>query len=132
MNKESYLNFCREIAGAIVDQPFEEDFETYIARHASSRKWFAAVLRHNDRDLVNLKCDPIEAEFLRSVYSGITPGYHMNKVHWNTVYLDSDTDVPDELLRRMTMESFRLTEAKRKTQAAKGGKENEIRHADAD
>lgn len=107
MKRDEYLDFCRNIPGAVVDQPFDGEFETYIARHAVSRKWFAAVLENDGRQLVDLKCDPIESEFLRSVYEGIVPGYHMNKTHWITVYFESD--VPDELLRRLTMASFKLT-----------------------
>jgi len=107
MIREEYLEFCRNIPGVIVDQPFEEDFEAHIARHAVSRKWFAAVLEHDGKRFVNLKCDPIESEFLRSVYEGIVPGWHMNKTHWITVYFESD--VPDELLRQLTMASFCLT-----------------------
>ena len=64
-------------------------------------KWFA-----------NLKCDPLEADFLRKAFKGVVPAYHMNKVHWNTVYLDSD--VPDEEIRRMTLSSFNLTAGKKK------------------
>ena len=112
MTRQQYLDFCRNIVGATVDQPFEDDFYSWIARHRDTGKWFAAILVHDGRDFVNLKCDPIEAEFLRSVYSGIEPGYHMNKTHWNTVYFDSD--VSDELLRELTMVSFRLTERKKK------------------
>ena len=41
---------------------------------------------------VNLKCDPERAVELREQYFGIKPGYHMNKVHWNTVVPDSDVE----------------------------------------
>ena len=34
---------------------------------------------------MNLKCDPERARELREQYQSITPGYHMNKKHWNTV-----------------------------------------------
>jgi predicted DNA-binding protein (MmcQ/YjbR family) len=34
---------------------------------------------------VNLKCDPERAVILREEFDEITPGYHMNKVHWNSV-----------------------------------------------
>ncbi len=112
MTREEYLDYLRNIGGATVDQPFEEDFETYIARHTDNRKWFAAILNIHGRYGVNLKCDPLEADFLRSVYEGVTEGYHMNKTHWNTVYFDSD--VPDEELIRMTMNSFSLTEKKKR------------------
>ena len=107
MNKREYLEFCKDIEGAVVDQPFQEDFASYIARHRDSRKWFAAILEHQGHAFVNLKCDPIESEFLRNAYDGIAPGYHMNKTHWNSVYFESD--VPDELFKQLTMASFRLT-----------------------
>ena len=64
-------------------------------------------MEHDGKTIVNMKCEPMEADFLRQAYEGVTPAYHMNKVHWNTVYLDSD--VPDEEIFRMTMNSFELT-----------------------
>src|SRR5207253_9604010 len=45
----------------------------------------------------NAKCDPELALELRERFGGITPGWHMNKRHWNTVALDGS--VPDELIR---------------------------------
>ena len=65
------------------------------------------------KTVVNLKCEPMQADFLRSIYTGVIPAYHMNKTHWNTVYLNSD--VPDEEIERMTLESFRLTDKKKKS-----------------
>lgn len=108
MTKDKYLDFCRNMAGASVDRPFNEDFDSYVARHTISRKWFALVMELNGKTVVNLKCDPMQADFLRSVYKGVIPAYHMNKVHWNTVYLESD--VPDEEIENMTFESFSLTQ----------------------
>lgn len=113
MNKRAYLNWCRLLENTVVDQPFEADFDSWIVRHADTRKWFAAVLEHAGREFVNLKCDPIESEFLRSVFEGVVPGYHMNKTHWISVYFESD--VPDELLCQLTLKSLRLTSKKKKT-----------------
>lgn len=112
MTKDEYLDFCRGLSGAVVDQPFEEDFSSWIARHQDSRKWFAAILEHDGREFVNLKCDPIESEFLQSVYEGIVPGYHMNKTHWISVYFDSD--VPEMLMMELTKMSFKLTAKKKR------------------
>ena len=112
MNKQQYQDWCGNIPGAVIDQPFETDFDTCIARHADTGKWFAAMLEHNGRQMVNLKCDPVESEFLQSVYQGVTPGYHMNKIHWISVYFESD--VPDELLQQLTMASFRLTDKRKR------------------
>ena len=41
---------------------------------------------------VNLKCDPIYALELRSIYEGIRAGFHMNKKHWNILTLE-ESDV---------------------------------------
>ena len=112
MTREEYLEHCRNMGGVTVDQPFDEDFNTWVARHTDSRKWFALIFDVYGRPAVNLKCDPMEANFLRSVYQGVTEAYHMNKVHWNSVYFDSD--VPDEELIRMTESSFALTDKKKR------------------
>lgn len=37
---------------------------------------------------ISLKCDPILAIQLREKYSFISPGYHLNKIHWITVTID--------------------------------------------
>lgn len=107
MTRDKFLEFCRSIPGASVDQPFEEDFESYVARHTLSRKWFALLMLHEGKYIVNLKCEPQEADLLRKLFEGVIPAYHMNKVHWNTVILESD--VPDEEIHRMIMNSFELT-----------------------
>ncbi|MBP1563965.1 MAG: MmcQ/YjbR family DNA-binding protein [Oscillospiraceae bacterium] len=112
MTKEEYLDFCGNLGGAELDSPFDEDFETVVARHSDNRKWFALVIMHNGKWVVNLKCEPMEADFLRRAFEGITPAYHMNKTHWNSVYLDSD--VPREEIERMTLSSFALTEKKQR------------------
>lgn len=107
MTKNEYLEFCGTIAAAVSDTPFEDDAESVVIRHRDTRKWFALVMNLNGKDIVNLKCEPMEADFLRSAYEGVIPAYHMNKTHWNTVFLESD--VPDEEIKRLTENSFELT-----------------------
>jgi predicted DNA-binding protein (MmcQ/YjbR family) len=53
---------------------------------------------------VSLKCDPVLALELREEYSAVTPGYHLNKTHWNTVALDGT--VPDHELKQMISHSY--------------------------
>ncbi len=110
MTKDEYLDFCRDIGGAETDQPFEEEFDAWVARHVGTRKWFALIMEHDGHTIVNLKCEPLEGDFLKKAFKGITPAYHMNKTHWITVYLDSD--VPDDELKRVTLNSFELTDKK--------------------
>jgi predicted DNA-binding protein (MmcQ/YjbR family) len=52
----------------------------------------------DDPGSISLKCDPDFATELRHQYpAAITPGYHLNKRHWNTVLLDG-TVPADELV----------------------------------
>ena len=59
---------------------------------------------------VNLKCDPERALALRDQYPAITPGYHMNKRHWNTLILDGS--VPGKLIRELIDHSYELVTAR--------------------
>ncbi|MCM1275436.1 MAG: MmcQ/YjbR family DNA-binding protein [Lachnospiraceae bacterium] len=112
MTKDDYIEFCKNLGGAEVDRPFNEDFDSTVARHSDNKKWFALIMEYRGKYVVNLKCEPLEADFLRSVFEGVIPAYHMNKTHWNTVFLESD--VPDEEIERMTLVSFALTEKKKR------------------
>lgn len=58
------------------------------------------------KPIVTLKCEPYFGAALREKYREIVPGYYMNKVHWNSVYLEGD--IPDEVLKEMIDMSYRL------------------------
>lgn len=88
--------------GAVEDFPF--DTVTLVLK--VSGKMFALIILDEDPMRMNLKCDPLKAEFLREAFPSITPGYHMNKRHWNTVRLDGS--LPDDLLRAMIDDSYEL------------------------
>ncbi len=55
---------------------------------------------------INLKCDPEKAIEYREQYPAVKPGYHMNKQHWNTVYIDGS--VSDELIYQWVDDSYNL------------------------
>ena len=69
-------------------------------------KMFALIGVDDDPLRMNLKCDPDYALLLRQRYTGVIPGYHMNKQHWNTVVLDDS--VPDDLILDMIDDSYDL------------------------
>jgi predicted DNA-binding protein (MmcQ/YjbR family) len=54
----------------------------------------------------NVKCDPELAMDLRERYSEVQPGFHMNKKHWNTVYMDGS--LSEKQLREMIDHSYNL------------------------
>ena len=57
----------------------------------------------------NAKCKPEDCIELRERYSGIKPGYHMSKKHWNTIFTDGS--VPDELMYELISNSYDLVVA---------------------
>ena len=64
-----------------------------------------ALLREDGEPLsMNLKCDPEDALALRDQYETITPGYHMDKRHWNTLVLDGS--LSDDLVRELIDHSY--------------------------
>lgn len=89
MNIESLREYCISKQNVTESFPFGE--ETLVFK--VDGKIFALVNLEGDFT-INLKCDPALALELRERYSSVTPGYHMNKKHWNTVFIDGS--VPDK------------------------------------
>ena len=58
---------------------------------------------------INLKCDPDKSIQLREQYEGITPGFHMNKKHWNTVLYNSN--IADTVIKELIDHSYTLVVA---------------------
>ncbi len=71
-----------------------------------SGKMFALATLEEVPTSVNLKCDPDLALELRDRYEQVTPGYHMNKKHWNSVEIEGG--IPDPELRKMIDHSYVL------------------------
>ncbi|MEM7216977.1 MAG: MmcQ/YjbR family DNA-binding protein [Pseudomonadota bacterium] len=87
---------------AELDYPFGPD----VAVPKVRGKMFATLGEEAGVARVNLKCDPEEALMLRDVFDAVTPGYHMNKTHWNTVILDGS--LPWGEIERMIDASYAL------------------------
>ena len=81
------------------DYPFDEEVRVYRIFN----KVFVLIVDEIPLK-INLKCDPIYALELRSLYKSIESGYHMNKKHWNTVEVNGDID--DEFLKELIDHSF--------------------------
>lgn len=97
MNIEEIRDYCLSIKGCAECFPFGED--TLVYKVMDKVFAFATLEPKNGDFWVNMKCDPEYAIELREHYNGITPGYHMNKKMWNTIYLDSD--VPSDLIKKL-------------------------------
>ena len=118
MTKREIIDHCLTYPAVYEDYPFDET--TALIRHNGNKKIFALVDHLNGRLQITLKCNPDKADFLRQIYACVTPGYHMNKEHWNTVYLENECEgaplMPEEQLYDMIQHSYDLTKPKGRKQ----------------
>ncbi len=105
MDIVEFRDYCIQRPGVTEEFPF--DNKTLVFKVLG--KMFALCDVDNFNN-TNLKCDPDWAEELRAHSSLITPGFHMNKKHWNTVVA---FDFPDiGLLKKMIDHSYDLVVSK--------------------
>ena len=102
MNIDQCRDYLLSLPEAVESFPFGPDVAVFKVCH----KLFATLAVREGEPQMNLKCDPDQACALRDLFPSIVPGYHMNKKHWNTVYLDST--VPESELERMMDHSYSL------------------------
>jgi len=110
--RQAIIDYCLTLPAAYEDYPFSDikDIGIWtVMRHRTNKKTFAQIYERHGNLCVNLKCDPLEADFLRQMFADVTPGYHMNETHWNTVIIGG---VPDEMLRQMIEHSYDLIKPK--------------------
>jgi len=99
---EGLRKYCRSKQGVTEDFPFDLSILTFKV----CGKIFALTDITSEELRINLKCIPEHALHLRTLYPQITPGYHMNKKHWNTVRIDGE--IPDKEIFLMIDQSYEL------------------------
>ena len=104
MTLEEFRAHCAKFPGFSEDLPFGPEV---LAFRMGGRIF--ALMDVDAFESVNLKCDPERAVDLREQHPGITPGYHMNKRHWNTVLTDGS--VPYRVLLELARHSYDLVRA---------------------
>lgn len=111
MIKYSWLDeYLLAKPGASKDYKMEWGWQRYIV----GGRMFAAILHPSDKydpayaekDLINLKCDPLLAELLRGEHPEVMPGFYSDKRTWNSV--DLGGNLPEEQLKLMIDDSYRL------------------------
>lgn len=85
---------------------FKEEWQWI--RYQVGDKMFAAICKDatGKRDIITIKLDAIEGDFLRQQYKDIVPGHYMNKTHWNSIYLDGE--VPIDMMKELIEKSYYL------------------------
>jgi predicted DNA-binding protein (MmcQ/YjbR family) len=93
---------CLSFPGALETFPFGPENSVFKVEG----KMFALSPLARRPLRVSVKCEPALAEQLREMHEAVTPGYHLNKKHWNTVLLDGS--LPDQTIRDMVEDSYDL------------------------
>ncbi|MFG1807507.1 MmcQ/YjbR family DNA-binding protein [Streptomyces sp. NPDC049040] len=106
MTPDALKALCLGLNGATETFPFT--LETSVFKVGG--KIFAISALDADPLSVSLKCEPDIALQLREAHPEITPGWHLNKRHWNTVLLEGS--LPAGLVREMIEDSYDLIVAR--------------------
>jgi len=83
MNTEELRDYCLQKPHTEEGMPFDDDVLVF---KVGGKIYLLTSLKQGNR--FNVKCNPERAVELREQYAEVQPGFHMNKVNWNTVYMD--------------------------------------------
>ena len=103
MDLDGLISYNATKAGVEETFPFDED--TLVFKVMG--KMFALASITDQPFRINLKCDPEWAIELRDEHQEITPGWHMNKKHWNTVVV-GEGSLDQSLILKMIDHSYDL------------------------
>jgi predicted DNA-binding protein (MmcQ/YjbR family) len=93
MNQEVIREYCITKPGVTEGFPFND---TALVFKVAGKMFAVLDLSAQSRGLT-LKCDPEKAIELREHHPEITPAWHFNKQHWNTISLNGN--ISDNLLK---------------------------------
>ena len=102
MDWDELRGLCLGLPGSAETFPFGPETSVFKVEG----KMFALSRRRDEPLRISLKCEPQLAEELRAAHPAVTPGYHLNKRHWNTVLVDGS--LPDEMIADLIEDSYDL------------------------
>ena len=101
MTLSHFRTFCLSFKGTTEDLPFDEN--TLVFKVLG--KMFA-LTNLESFEFCNLKCNPEKALELREEFIEVTPAFHMNKKHWNSVSFTGD--LSDKQIEDWITDSYNL------------------------
>lgn len=101
MQLEEIREYCLNKKGANEGFPFDQD--TLVFKVGG--KMFLLISLEKKPVFFNVKADPEYSEELRERYEQIKPAYHMNKKHWNSIWVDG---MKKQFLEEMIDHSYDL------------------------
>ena len=108
MNIEEFRTYCLSFPGACDKMPFDKaasEYDRELLVFCVRDKWFCFV-NIEIFDFCCIKCNPDESGELQTEYTGVRPGWHMNKKYWISVYFNED--VSDDKIKELVSKSYNI------------------------
>lgn len=97
MDIQEVREFALTMPGATEDMPYGPDWLVFRI----GGKIFLHIWLESPEATCAVKLQPEEGELLRAHHDAIRPAYHLNKMHWNDLYLDNLDDAQvNELIEK--------------------------------
>lgn len=104
MNIEDVRDYALTLGG-VTEELFAENWISFRI----AGKWFLLIQLDAPEPRIAVKLPPETGSALREEFAGVQPAYHMNKVHWNDLYLDM---LEDGFVREQIRRSYALVVGK--------------------
>ena len=101
MTLDHFREYCLSFKGTTEQLPFDEN--TLVFKVLGKIFALSNIMTF---EYANLKCDPEKAIILREKFYEVTPAWHMNKKHWNSVRVDGD--LSDKQIENWITDSYNL------------------------
>ncbi len=106
MNIEEIREFALTLPATTEDMPFGPDWVVFRI----GGKIYLFIALESDPARIAVKLKPELGEELREQYNCVRPAFHMNKVHWNDVFVENTVD--DELIKAWIRHSYEQVRSK--------------------
>lgn len=105
MNIEEARQYALNMHPKVKEELFAEQWISWII----ADKWFMLMQLEAPEPRVAVKLPPEKGQEMREKYDGVRPAYHMNKTHWNDLYLNR---LDDDIVKNLIAQSFQLVASK--------------------
>ena len=105
MNIETVRDFALSLNEKVTEDLFAEEWVSWRI----GGKWFLLAQLDAPEPRVAVKLLPEVGIELRELYGGVRPAFHMNKTHWNDLYLN---ELPDAFVKEQITASYNLVVSK--------------------
>lgn len=111
MDIEEVRDYALSLAG-VTEELFAENWICFRV----GGKWFLLIQLDAPEPRIAVKLPPETGLTLREEFAGVRPAYHMNKTHWNDLYLDmlEDGFVREQILASYTLVASKLPKSVRR------------------